>query len=111
MEDITNAKSGNAYQGKNLKALMAAMEDGGFTDPRFATYNDFKALGFWVKKGSKAAARITGMNGNYCVFNVAQTSMPVETAPVEQEQPEPCYEDAIVYNDPEEDTGSSDWAF
>lgn len=87
MENITNAKTGNVYKGGNLKKLQAAMESGGFSDPRFGTFNDFKAEGYWVKKGSKAAARLKGDYGTYCVFSVEQTTMPVEVvSPAVQEQ-------------------------
>lgn len=116
---ITNAKTGNAYQGGNLKTLQAAMAKGGFTDPRFVTYNDARDMGYWVRKGSKAAARIKGQSGTYCVFSVEQTTIPALPSDEEcaaqanealstwddQEQPEPTYEDHIVYSDPMEAGG------
>ena len=72
----TNAKSGNAYQGANLKKLQKVMADKGYTDPRFVSFNQARDMGYWVKKGSKADARVKGMDGTYCVFNVAQTTIP-----------------------------------
>ena len=95
---ITNAKTENAFQGKNLKTLQKAMEKGGFTDPRFVTYNDAIAMGFWVKKGSKAAARIKGERGPYCVFNVEQTSIPACKPVVAAEVPEEDFCPENAYN-------------
>lgn len=107
MENVTNVKTGNAFKGGNLKKLQAAMEDGGFSDPRFGSFNDFKAEGCYVKRGSKAVARLKGQYGTYCVFHVSQTSMPVQVVAAlaecqvvaddeaeYQEQPEVTYEQA-----------------
>jgi antirestriction protein ArdC/DNA polymerase III epsilon subunit-like protein len=47
----TNAKSNKAYQGTNTLALWAAMHLNDWTDPRFLTFNQGKALGGYVRKG------------------------------------------------------------
>ena len=47
----TNAKSNKAYQGTNTLALWAAMHLNDWTDPRFLTFNQGKALGGFVRKG------------------------------------------------------------
>ena len=54
-----NALSGKAYQGGNVPELVAAMVDGGYSDPRFLTFKQALELGRVVKKGQKAAARVT----------------------------------------------------
>ena len=103
MENITNAKTGNAYKGGNLKTLQSAMNEGGFSDPRFGTFNDFKAEGYWVKRGSKAAARIKGQHGTYCVFNVKQTTMPVVNTAGQEALGEAAAQEFVSHNEDEGD--------
>ena len=87
----TNALTGKAYQGGNIEILLEAMDQGGFTDPRFVTYKQALEMGRVVDKGQKAAARIgrvvkvikedkKGKDSKerpvmktFCVFNIEQT--------------------------------------
>ena len=54
-----NALTGKAYQGSNVPELIGAMIEGGYSDPRFFTYRQAIEMGRVVKKGQKAAARVT----------------------------------------------------
>lgn len=47
----TNGKTNKSYQGTNTLALWAAMHLNDWTDPRFLTFNQGKALGGYVRKG------------------------------------------------------------
>ena len=49
----SNGKTKNSYQGTNVLALWAAMAENGWTDPRFLSFNQGKALGGFVRKGEK----------------------------------------------------------
>lgn len=54
-----NALTGKAYQGGNVTELVGAMIEGGYSDPRFFTYRQAIEMGRVVRKGQKAAARVT----------------------------------------------------
>jgi antirestriction protein ArdC/superfamily I DNA/RNA helicase/DNA polymerase III epsilon subunit-like protein len=47
----TNGKTNKSYQGTNTLALWAAMHLNNWTDPRFLSFNQGKALGGFVRKG------------------------------------------------------------
>jgi hypothetical protein len=49
----TNGKTKKSYQGTNTMILWAAMAENGWTDPRFLSFNQGKALGGFVRKGEK----------------------------------------------------------
>lgn len=89
-----NATSGHVYRGINVALLWGAADEFGFSDARWATFNQWKAVGACVRKGSKGSPVIfykklaivdkdTGENKDIplvrmsYVFNVAQ----VDNAP------------------------------
>ncbi len=49
-----NASTLRGYKGFNWLSLLAAMQARGFTDPRWATFQQAKAKGWKVKKGAKS---------------------------------------------------------
>lgn len=90
----TNATSRHVYRGINVALLWGAADEFGFSDSRWATFNQWKAVGASVRKGSKGspivfykkltvADKKTGEDINIpmvrlsYVFNVAQ----VDNAP------------------------------
>lgn len=50
-----NATSGHVYRGINVALLWGAADEAGFEDGRWATFNQWKAVGASVRKGSKGA--------------------------------------------------------
>ena len=67
-----NALTGKAYQGGNIPELEAAMANGGYSDPRFMTFKQALEMGRCVRKGEKAAARVTRW------FKAGEKNEPVE---------------------------------
>jgi len=49
--DLRNGSSGHAYSGINVMLLGLEMDSRGFTDPRWVTYKQAKALGGHVRRG------------------------------------------------------------
>lgn len=86
----TNATTGRRYTGMNVVTLLVAQYAGGYSHSQWLTYKQAQAAGGHVRKGEKAAARITVVKRyarknpkpsqdeygisvrHYAVFNVAQ---------------------------------------
>jgi antirestriction protein ArdC/phage/plasmid primase-like uncharacterized protein len=52
---LMNAATGNNYKGGNVLSLAFAMQQNGFTDPRFCTFVQAQENGWKIKPGSKSA--------------------------------------------------------
>ena len=86
-----NAVTGTLYGGKNVEALIVAQAVGGYATSEWLTYRQALSIGRCVRKGEKAAARISklvtktvrsggkdrkvNVMRGYAVFNVAQTDV------------------------------------
>jgi antirestriction protein ArdC len=51
----TNAQTGRRYRGVNVLSLWCAARGAGFSDDRWATYRQWKAVGGQVRRGEKGA--------------------------------------------------------
>lgn len=90
-----NAQTGNLYSGRNAVRLNLVANKRGYSDPRWATYNQIRDLGGQVNKGEHATGvlwytqkTLEDKNGDeqiihiakhYNVFNIQQTNLPVLT--------------------------------
>jgi antirestriction protein ArdC/superfamily I DNA/RNA helicase/DNA polymerase III epsilon subunit-like protein len=51
--NLKNPKTNHTFQGSNVLALWAAMAENNWSDPRFLSFNQAKAMGGFVRKGEK----------------------------------------------------------
>lgn len=90
---IYNPATGETPSPKNAQTLTRAMSAKGYSDPQWATYNQWRSLGRQVQRGEKST-RITAPRGRdgdtgrsrfgkLPMFNIAQTK------PVEGAEPDP----------------------